>query len=314
MIRYLLRRVGQAVIVLWGVSIAVFSIMHLVPGDPVRLALGTRFNQETYDALVARAGLDDPIVVQYVNWLGNALTGDLGVSFRSGRPVTELILERLPATMSLAFGAIVVALLIALPLGLISALRPRSAVDYVATFISQAGISIPDFWLAIVAILLFSLTLGWMPSSGYVALTEDPVEWARHLVLPSVVVGTVSGAILTRFVRSSALEALGQDYTRTARAKGLPQRVVINRHVLRNALVPVITVTGIQLAYLLSGVVVVEVVFAWQGLGQLALQAVETRDYPLLQGAVLLFALFFLVVNLVVDLLYALVDPRIAHR
>ena len=183
-----------------------------------------------------------------------------------------------------------------------------------ATFISQAGISIPDFWLAIVAILLFSLTLGWLPSSGYVGLTEDPVEWARHLVLPSVVVGTVSGAILTRFVRSSALEALGQDYTRTARAKGLPQRVVINRHVLRNALVPVITVTGIQLAYLLSGVVVVEVVFAWQGLGQLALQAVETRDYPLLQGAVLLFALFFLVVNLVVDLLYALVDPRIAHR
>lgn len=314
MIRYLLRRVGQAVVVLFGVSIAVFSIIHLVPGDPVRLALGTRFNQETYDALVTRAGLDDPIVVQYVNWLGNALTGDLGVSFRSGRPVTELILERLPATMSLALGAIVVALLIALPLGLISALRPRSAVDYVATFISQAGISIPDFWLAIVAILVFSQTLRWLPSSGYVALTEDPVEWARHLVLPSIVVGTVSGAILTRFVRSSALEALGQDYTRTARAKGLPRRVVINRHVLRNALVPVITVTGIQLAYLLSGVVVVEVVFAWQGLGQLALQAVETRDYPLLQGAVLLFALFFLVVNLAVDLLYALVDPRISHR
>ena len=314
MTRYLLRRVGQAVVVLFGVSIAVFSIIHLVPGDPVRLALGTRFNQETYDALVARAGLDDPIVVQYVNWLGNALTGDLGVSFRSGRPVTELIGERLPATMSLAFGAIVVALLIALPLGLISALRPRSTVDYVATFVSQAGISIPDFWLAIVAILVFSQTLRWLPSSGYVSLTEDPLEWARHLVLPSIVVGTVSGAILTRFVRSSALEALGQDYTRTARAKGLPRRVVINRHVLRNALVPVITVAGIQLAYLLSGVVVVEVVFAWQGLGQLALQAVETRDYPLLQGAVLLFALFFLVVNLVVDLLYALVDPRISHR
>jgi peptide/nickel transport system permease protein len=311
--RYLLRRIGQAVIVLFGVSLAVFSIIHLVPGDPVRLALGTRFNQETYDALVARAGLDDPLVVQYVNWLGNALTGDLGVSFRSGRPVTELILERLPATLSLAFGAIVVALLIALPLGLISALRPRSAVDYVATFISQAGISIPDFWLAIVAILVFSLTLSWLPSSGYVALTDDPFQWARHLVMPAVVVGTVSGAILTRFVRSSALEALGQDYTRTARAKGLPRRVVVNRHVLRNALVPVITVTGIQLAYLLSGVVVVEVVFAWQGLGQLALQAVETRDYPLLQGAVLLFALFFLVVNLVVDLLYALVDPRISR-
>ena len=313
MTRYLLRRVGQSVVVLFGVSVAVFSIIHLVPGDPVRLALGTRFDQRTYDALVARAGLDDPVLVQYVNWLGNALTGDLGVSFRSGRPVTELILERLPATLSLAFGAIVVALLIAVPLGLVSALRPRSAVDYVATFVSQAGISIPDFWLAIVAILVFSLTLGWLPSSGYVGLTEDPVEWARHLVLPAVVVGTVSGAILTRFVRSSALEALGEDYTRTARAKGLPRRVVIGRHVLRNALVPVVTVTGIQLAYLLSGVVIVEVVFAWQGLGQLALQAVETRDYPLLQGAVLLFAVFFLVVNLVVDLLYAVVDPRISR-
>ncbi|MFS8586430.1 MAG: ABC transporter permease [Acidimicrobiia bacterium] len=313
MTRYLLRRVGQSVVVLFGVSVAVFSIIHLVPGDPVRLALGTRFDQRTYDALVARAGLDDPVLVQYVNWLGNALTGDLGVSFRSGRPVTELILERLPATLSLAFGAIVVALLIAVPLGLVSALRPRSAVDYVATFVSQAGISIPDFWLAIVAILVFSLTLGWLPSSGYVGLTEDPVEWARHLVLPAVVVGTVSGAVLTRFVRSSALEALGEDYTRTARAKGLPRRVVIGRHVLRNALVPVVTVTGIQLAYLLSGVVIVEVVFAWQGLGQLALQAVETRDYPLLQGAVLLFAVFFLVVNLVVDLLYAVVDPRIAR-
>jgi len=312
--RYLLRRLGQAVVVLFGVSIAVFSIIHLVPGDPVRLALGTRFDQETYDALVARAGLDDPLLVQYVNWLGGALTGDLGVSFRSGQPVTETILERLPATVSLALGAIVVALVIALPLGLVSALRPRSAVDYVATFVSQAGISIPDFWLAIVAILVFALTLGWLPSSGYVPLTDDPVEWARHLVLPSIVVGTVSGAILTRFVRSSALEALGQDYTRTARAKGLPPRMVINRHVLRNALVPVITVTGIQLAYLLSGVVVVEVVFAWNGLGQLALQAVETRDYPLLQGAVLLFAVFFLIVNLAVDLIYAVVDPRISHR
>jgi peptide/nickel transport system permease protein len=311
--RYLVRRVLQAVVVLFGVSIAVFSIIHLVPGDPVRLALGTRFDQETYDALRARSGLDQPLISQYFAWLGNALSGDLGVSFRSGRPVTDVILERLPATMSLAFGAILVALLIALPLGLISALRPRSTVDYVATFLSQTGISIPDFWLAIVAILVFSLTLGWLPSSGYVPLSEDPAEWARHLIMPAVVVGTVSGAILTRFVRSSALEALGQDYTRTARAKGLPGQVVVRRHVLRNALVPVVTVTGIQLAYLLSGVVVVEVVFAWSGLGQLALQAVETRDYPVLQGAVLLFALFFLVINLVVDLIYAAIDPRISR-
>jgi peptide/nickel transport system permease protein len=312
--RYVLRRAGQAVVVLFGVSVLVFSIMHLVPGDPVRLALGTRFDQDTYDAMVERAGLDEPIVVQYVDWAGSALVGDLGVSFRSGQTVTEVISERLPATVSLAFGAIVVALVIAVPLGLLSAVRPRSPVDYVATVVSQAGISIPDFWLAIMAILLFAATLRWLPSGGYVPLTEDPLEWARHLVLPSLAVGVVSGSVLTRFVRSSAIEALGQDYTRTARAKGLPRRVVLRRHVLRNALIPVVTVTGIQLAYLLSGVVVVEEVFAWNGLGRLALQAVETRDYPVLQGAVLLFALFFLVINLAVDLVYAAIDPRISHR
>jgi peptide/nickel transport system permease protein len=314
MTRYLGRRLAQAAVVLVGVSVLVFSIMHLVPGDPVRLALGTRFDQDTYDALRARAGLDEPIVTQYFDWAGSALTGDLGVSFRSGEPVTEVILERLPATVSLAVGAIVVALLIAVPLGLASALRPRSFVDYVATLVSQAGISIPDFWLAIMAILLFAATLRWLPSGGYVPLTEDPVEWLRHLVLPAAAVGVVSGSVLTRFVRSSALEALGQDYTRTARAKGLPAGVVLRRHVLRNALVPVVTVTGIQLAYLLSGVVVVEVVFSWNGLGQLALQAVESRDYPVLQGAVLLFAVVFLVVNLIVDLVYAAIDPRISHR
>jgi peptide/nickel transport system permease protein len=312
--RYVLRRAGQAVVVLFGVSVLVFSIMHLVPGDPVRLALGTRFDQDTYDAMVQRAGLDEPIVVQYVDWAGSALVGDLGVSFRSGQTVTEVISERLPATVSLALGAIVVALVIAVPLGLLSAVRPPSPVDYVATVVSQAGISIPDFWLAIMAILLFAATLRWLPSGGYVPLTEDPVEWVRHLVLPSLAVGVVSGSVLTRFVRSSAIEALGQDYTRTARAKGLPRRVVLRRHVLRNALIPVVTVTGIQLAYLLSGVVVVEEVFAWNGLGRLALQAVETRDYPVLQGAVLLFAAFFLLINLAVDLVYAAIDPRISRR
>ena len=311
--RFVLRRVGEAAIVLVGVSILVFSIIHLVPGDPVRLALGTRFDQDTYDALRARSGLDQPLVQQYFEWAGNALRGDLGVSFRSGETVSSLIAERLPATISLALGAMVVALPIALPLGLVSALRPRSKVDYVATVVSQAGISIPDFWLAIMAILAFAATLEWLPSGGYTPLSEDPWEWFRHLILPAVTVGVVSGAVLTRFVRSSAIEALGQDYTRTADAKGLPARLVLRRHVLRNALVPVVTVAGIQLAYLLSGVVVIEVVFTWKGLGLLALQAVKDRDYPVLQGAVLLFAVVFLVVNLVVDLLYAAIDPRISR-
>jgi peptide/nickel transport system permease protein len=310
---YVVRRTLQAVLVLFGVSVIVFALVHLVPGDPIRLALGTRFDPETYEALRERAGLDQPILVQYFDWVGRALVGDLGVSFRSGQPVTVLIAERLGATLSLALGAIVVALLISVPLGLVSAVRRRSAADYVATVTSQAGISIPEFWMGIMLILLFGLYLDVLPPGGYVPFTDGPVAWLEYLVLPAITVGVVSGSILTRFVRSSVLEALGQDYTRTARAKGLPERTVLRRHVVRNAMVPVVTVTGVQLAYLLSGVVVVEVVFSWNGLGLLALQSVESRDYPVLQGAVLLFAFFFLLINLVVDLLYAYLDPRISY-
>lgn len=310
---YIARRVLQVLVVMLGVSIIVFAVIHLIPGDPVRVALGTRFNQETYEALRARAGLDQPLVIQYFDWLGGALTGDLGVSFRSGEPVTSAIVERLPATLTLAFAALAVALLIALPLGVVSAVRSGRPVDYVATFVSQIGISIPDFWMGIMFILLFSLTLGWLPPSGYVSPLEDPVGWLQRLLMPAVTIGVVSGAILTRFVRSSVLDALGQDYTRTARSKGLRERVVISRHVLKNAMIPVVTVTGLQLATLLGGVIVVEIVFSWPGLGQLALVAVQRRDYPVLQGTVLLFALTFLLINLVVDLLYAYLDPRIKY-
>ncbi|RBY74938.1 glutathione ABC transporter permease GsiC [Blastococcus sp. TF02-09] len=308
---YVLRRTGQSVVVLAGVSVIVFALVHLVPGDPVRLALGTRFSQETYDALRERSGLDQPLVQQFVSWLGSALTGDLGVSFRSGDTVASLIGERLPATITLAFASILVALAIAVPLGTISALRPRSLVDRVATVFSQFGISVPEFWMSIVLILVFAGTLGWLPSGGYVPLTEDPAGWLQRLILPAVVTGVVSGSVITRFVRSSVLEALGADHVRTAQAKGLSSRQVFTGHVLRNALLPLVTVTGVQLAYLLSGVVVVEIVFSWPGLGQLALQSVQARDYPVLQGAILLFAVVFLVINLVVDLLYTAIDPRI---
>ncbi|NEK84211.1 ABC transporter permease [Blastococcus saxobsidens] len=308
---YLLRRVGQSAVVLAGVSVIVFALVHLVPGDPVRLALGTRFSQESYDALRERSGLDQPLVEQFFGWAGRALTGDLGVSFRSGETVTSQIAERLPATLTLAFASILVALLIAIPLGTVSALRPRSVIDRVATVISQFGISVPDFWMGIVLILVFAGTLGWLPSGGYVPISEDPGAWFSRLLMPALVTGVVSGSVITRFVRSSVLEALGSDHVRTAQAKGLPTRQVFTWHVLRNALLPLVTVTGVQLAYLLSGVVVVEIVFSWPGLGQLALQAVQARDYPVLQGAILLFALVFLVINLVVDLLYTAIDPRI---
>jgi peptide/nickel transport system permease protein len=297
--------------VLFGVSVLVFSLVHLVQGDPVRLSLGTRFSQSTYLALRHRDGLDLPLLQQYLQWAGHALTGDLGVSFRSGEPVAGLISARLPATLTLALAAIVVALVIALPLGTLSALHPRSLIDRFASVISQIGISVPDFWLSIVLILVFAGTLGWLPSGGYVPLFDDPVGWLRRLVLPAVAAGVVSGSVITRFVRSSVLEALGQDHVRTAMSKGLSPRQVLTWHVLRNALLPLVTVTGVQLAYLLSGVVVVEIVFSWPGLGQLSLQAVQARDLPVLQGAILLFAFVFLVINLVVDLLYSRIDPRI---
>lgn len=313
MAAYILRRAAQALGVLFGVSVLVFAIMHLVPGDPVRLALGTRFDPETYEALRARAGLDQPLISQYLTWITGVVQGDFGVSFRSGQTVTSLVTERLPATLSLAGVSVLVALLIALPLGVLSAIRQGQLTDRIATAISQFGISVPDFWMGILLILFFALNLGWLPASGYVALTDNPLEWARRLILPGVTVGVVSGAVLTRFVRFSVLESLGEDFVRTARSKGLSERRIIREHVLPNALVPVITVTGLQLAYLLSGVVVVEAVFAWPGLGQLALDAVQDRDYPVLQGAVLLFAGFFLLVNLLVDLLYAVVDPRIQY-
>lgn len=311
---YVARRLLQAGVVLLGVSVIVFGLIQLVPGDPVRVALGTRFDQGTYDALRERSGLDEPLLQQYLTYLTHAITGDLGVSFRTGQPVTELLLERLPATLSLALTAVVIALLVAVPLGILAAVRSGSVWDYGATGLSQVGVSLPDFWMGILFILLFASTLGWLPPSGYQPFLDDPGGWFQHVLLPAASVGLVSGAILTRFVRGAVLESMRRDYTRTARSKGLTEGVVLRRHVVRGALVPIVTVTGLQLASLLGGVIVIEVVFAWPGLGQMTLDAVRARDYPVVQGAVLLFAATFLLVNLLVDLLYAALDPRIGYR
>lgn len=309
---FVLKRLGQAVIVLFGVTVVVFALLQLVPGDPVRLAMGTRFDPNVYAALREAAGLDRPVLEQYLGYVGSAVTGDLGVSFRSGEPVTQLLLDRLPATVSLALVGIVIALGMALPLGTMAALRRGKVSDYVVRVVSQIGVSIPDFWMAILLILLFSVTLGWLPPAGYVPLTEDPLGWLLRILMPAFTVGIVSGSILTRYVRSSVLEALGSDHARTARAKGLPGSLVMRRHVLRNAMLPLVTIGGVQLATLLGGLVVVEVVFAWPGLGRLVFDAVQARDYPVIQGAVLLIAVMFLLINLAVDLLYAWIDPRIS--
>ena len=310
-IGFLARRIAYSVVVLIGVLIVVFAIVQLVPGDPVRIALGTRYTPEAYAALRSASGLDRPLLTQFVSYVGSAFTGDLGVSFRNGDPVTEILLDRLPATVSLAAFGIVVALLIAVPAGIWSALHEGRVSDAVVRVTSQFGVSIPDFWMGILLIALFSTTLGWLPTSGYRSLFDDPGGWLRHLVLPGLTVGLVAAAILTRYVRSAVLEVAAMGYVRTARSKGLSPSVVTFRHTVRNALVPILTITGIQLATILGGVIVVEVVFAWPGLGRLVFNSVAARDYPVIQGAVLLMAVLFLVINLVVDLLYAVVDPRI---
>ena len=308
------RRVAQAVVVLLGVTLVVFTLIHLVPGDPVRTALGVRFNPATYAALRQRAGLDKPLVVQYFSYLGHAVTGDLGVSFQTGQPVTQILLQRLPATLSLAVTGMIIGVVIAFPLGILAAVRRDTWIDGAARVVSQLGVSVPDFFIGTLLILAFTGTRGSLPPSGYVSLTADPVEWGRHVLLPALAVGLVAASILTRFIRTAVLEELGRDYVRTADAKGIPALTVLRRHVMRNALVPILTVVGVQLASLLGGVIVVEVLFAWPGLGLLTYQAVEQRDYPVLQGTVLLIAAIFIVVNLLVDLLYAVIDPRISLR
>ena len=308
---FLARRLLHSAVVLIGVVIVVFTLVHLVPGDPVRIALGTRYTPEAYAALRSASGMDRPLLAQFFSYLGSAFTGDLGVSFRNGDPVTLTLLERLPATLSLGVVGILVALLIALPAGIWSALHEGRLSDAIVRIASQFGVSIPDFWMGILLIGLFSSMLGWLPTSGYRALSDDPGGWLRHVILPGLTVGLVAAAIMTRYVRSAVLEVSAAGHVRTARSKGLTPGVITFRHIVRNALLPVLTITGIQLATILGGVIVVEVVFAWPGLGRLVFNSVAARDYPVIQGAVLLIAVLFLLINLAVDVLYAVADPRI---
>ncbi len=311
MIKYVARRISHMVVVLFGVSIAVFSLVHLVPGDPIRVALGTRFNEETYQALLVSSGLDRPLLEQYVTYIFGLLQGDFGVSFRSGGPVSEVLFERLPATVSLASFGIILAIIIAIPLGVIAALNDGKAADGGIRVFSQIGVSLPDFWTAMLFILLLSATLQILPSSGYVPFGEDPVQWLRHLIIPGLTVGLIASSIITRYVRSSVLEIINSDHVRTAESKGLSRSRVIRQHVLRNALPPIMTISGVQFATMLGGVIVVEVVVAWPGLGRLVFDAVATRDYPVIQGVVMLIAVAFLVINLLVDVLQARLDPRV---
>ncbi|MBA2597692.1 MAG: ABC transporter permease [Chloroflexia bacterium] len=289
-------------------------MLRLIPGDPVVQMLGVEYTPEAADALRRKLGLDQPVHVQYVRWLGNVLTGDLGGSIASGETVSGAIATGLPKTLSLAGLSFLIAVVIAIPAGIVAALRRNSALDYAGSVIAFIGVSMPSFWFGIILILIFAVRLRWLPAVGYSELSEDGfVEWFKRLILPSVAIGAGYSAILMRFVRAGLLEVLASDYVRTARAKGARERTVVVRHALRNSLIPVVTVAGIQLALLLSGAVVTETVFSIRGIGRILVGAINDRDYPIVQGVILLIAVIFVLANLVVDVLYTFLDPRIRY-
>ena len=325
--RYILQRLLATIPVLLGVSVVIFLLLRLIPGDPVVIMIGAEnATPEEVTRLRHVLGLDRGLPVQYVKFLGRLVTGDLGTSLSSDEPVRQLIRERLPATIELALAAVVVALVIAIPIGVVSAVRKYSLVDTAGTVAAMLGISMPNFWLGVMLIFLFALRLGWLPASGrgepvmgglWTLLTSgNPgalVTAVVHLVLPAVTLGAALAAVVTRLTRSSMLEVIGQDYIRTARAKGLRGSRVVLHHALRNALIPVVTVIGLDLGALLGGAVITETIFAWPGIGRLAIRSIIQRDFPVVQGVVLMIAVVRICANLAVDVIYAIIDPRIRY-
>ncbi|MCH8844368.1 MAG: ABC transporter permease [SAR324 cluster bacterium] len=303
---YLLRRLLWTLPVLLGVLTLVFFLLHLVPGDPVDVMLGENALPADRALMRAELGLDRPLATQYVDFLRRTLSGDLGTSFGSRRPVTHEIAERLPATMELMLGAMAVAFALAFPLGIVAALHHGRWPDHVASFFALLGVAIPNFWLGPLLILLFAVHLDWLPVNERGGL--------EHLVLPAITLGTALAALLSRMTHTSLVEVLGEDYIRTARAKGVPERTVVARHALRNAAIPVVTVAGLQVGALLSGAIVTESIFDWPGLGSLLLEGIYGRNYPLVQGCVLVIAITYIAINLATDLVYGWLDPRIRQE
>ena len=311
---YLFKRILGAIVVMWAVATLVFFMLRAVPGDPLTAMLFDAGDPTVADLLRKKYGLDQPVYIQYFKWFWTVLQGDLGNSIYGSRlSVNRIIAEALPRTLSLATLAFFLALVIAIPAGIISAIRRHSAMDHTVTIIAFVGLSMPDFWLAILLIIVFAANLQWLPAIGYTPLSEGFWPWLSHLILPAIAIGTPFAAIVARMIRSSMLEVLNMDYMRVARAKGLLERIIIMRHAFPNALIPVITVMGIALALLMAGAVVVENVFAIKGLGRVLIQGILNRDYPVVQGAILIVSAIFVFANLLVDILYSVVDPRIRY-
>ena len=334
MLRFILRRVGMVVPTVIGITVLVFALIHLIPGDPVEIMMGTRgMDAAAHAQALHQLGLDRPLPVQYWRYLVQAVHGDLGQSLVSNTPVLSEFFSRFPATLELSICALLFAIVVGLPVGVAAALQRGRALDHSVMGVALTGYSMPIFWWGLILIMFFSVKLGWTPVSGRVAvefdvphvtgfmlidafLSTDPGAWrsaVSHLVLPSIVLGTIPLAVIARMTRSSMLEVLREDYIRTARAKGLSRTRVVIVHALRNALIPVVTVIGLQVGTLLAGAVLTETLFSWPGIGKWLIDAIGRRDYPVVQGGILLIALLVIAVNLIVDLLYGVLNPRIRH-
>lgn len=301
--KYILRRLLTLIPVVIGVTLLVFLIMDLTPGDPARLVLGGMASQESVEAFRAAHGLNDPVPVRFGRYVWGMLQGNLGTSYKTSRPVFTEVMSRFPASLILAIISMFFAIVISVPIGIISAVKQNSLLDNTGMVLALLGIAMPSFWLGLILIMFFSLRLGWFPSGGYGTF--------KHLILPAFTIGALCAANITRITRSSMLEIIRQDYIRTARAKGVSQRVVLLKHALKNAWIPIITVAGLQFGTLLGGIVIVENVFAWPGVGNFLLTSINDKDTPSVLGSIVLFTISFSVVNLLVDLIYAFVDPRI---
>lgn len=314
MIGFVLRRFGQLLPVLLLASIGIWAMIFAVPGGPIGMLVGENATPEAIAAAEAQFGLDRPVVVQYLDWLWNALQGDFGMSIHGREPVLHLIGQRLPATLHLAVAATLVSLAIGIPVAILSALKPGSWIDRVLSAWSALALGVPTFWLGILLILLFAVELHWLPSaSGYVPIWEDPLAAIRNLALPALTLGVYVSGILARFLRASLVGELRADYVRTARSKGLPERQVVGTHIMRNALLPFVTIVGLMMANFIGGAVVTEAVFTYPGLGRLLIQAISTRDYPLIQGCIVVILVLYIGINMAVDVLYAYIDPRIEY-
>src|SRR5215468_6610125 len=311
MFDFLVRRALISIVTLFVISLIVFTGVRMIPGDPARVMGGTDADPAGLEEIREKYGLKDPIIVQYVRWAGLALRGDLGESIRTREPVVRTVAKKLPITVELAWFSLLVAVGIAIPAGVFSAVRRNTVWDLVASGVSLCGLSIPSFWLGIMLILLLSVRLGWLPASGFVPLWESPLANLQRMIMPAFVLGAGLAAVLMRQTRNSMIEVMTADYIRTAYGKGLAERAVVFRHAIRNGLIPVVTILGLQMGALMGGAVVTEQIFVVPGFGRLIVEAVFTRDYPLVQGVVLITASAYVLINLLVDISYSLLNPRI---